>query len=67
MKRNLRLAGDIIFVIGMGLFVIYVNEGFKILPYQQIISGFFVFLILVTVAVLLRRYFKKSETKQTPS
>ncbi len=67
MKRNLILAGEIIFVIGMGLFAIYEVERFKIVPYYQIISVFFVFLVLVDVAMLLRRYFKKPETKQTPS
>lgn len=67
MKGNLILAGEIIFVIVMGIFAIYEVEGFKIVPYHQIISVLFVFLVLVDVAMLLRRYFKKSETKQNPS
>ena len=67
MKRSLILAGEIIFIIVMGLIAIYEVEGFKEVPYHQIISVFFVFLVLVDVAMLLRRYFKKPETKQTLS
>ena len=67
MKGNLVLAGEIIFLIGMGLFAIYEVEDFKIVPYYQIISVFFIFLVLIDVAMLLRRYFRKFETKQNPS
>ena len=67
MKGNLILAGEIIFIVGMGIFAIYKVEDFKEVPYYQIISVFFVFLVLVNVAMLLRRYFKNSETKQNPS
>ena len=51
----------------MGLFAIYEVEDFKIVPYHQIISVLFVFLVLVNVAMLLRRYFRKFETKKNPS
>jgi len=67
MKRSLILAGEIIFIVGMGIFAIYEVEDFKIVPNYQIISVLFVLLILVDVAALLRRYFKKSKTKQTPA
>ena len=72
MKLNLKLAGNIIFVIGLGISIYFLFQAYfapveRLKYYSFNLSNSIVGLVLMVIGYLIIYISKKSKAKQTPS